>query len=640
MHEISKQIIEHPTPSHRRRAHTGRRTWVTALGLLLAAVLALVVFKGVAVAWAGWKSYQSAVQLRALATTTALDNPVALQSGLSRLVEDYDQLVQEMAPLLPFVEQLSFVPGYGALAGAAPELVAAGQQGFALAQQVTELLAPALTAVRAVQPDASTTDVLLQALAQQAGDLPQLAPQIAALRSTLATVDGAAMPARLAPALQAAPDLLALADVATQLGPELPVLLGMNGPKTYLILVQNNHELRATGGFIAAIGRLTLDHGKLVELDFADSYTVYRADGLYPPAPVAMQAYMNIPVLVMRDANWSPDLPTAAQVAEALYKSDTGLDVDGIVTVDLNAVRHIFTALGELQVDGFEAPVTGENIEEQIVMLWERPAESDTAVGGDTQEELGAWWEQRKDFIPRLANAALAKVQAGGADYLALASALVGALSDRSVQVWLDNAPAAAILQAQGWDGALRPVADRDFLAVVDTNMGYNKVDAAIERALDYQVSWPEGADQPAQVTLTLTYTHPIEAEDPGCDLTPRYGESYADLVARCYFDYVRVYVPAGSKLVEVTGVDPASVTTQRGERKTQVFTGYFILPPHSTHHITFTYTLPPKLMPANYSLALQRQSGTAPLPVTVNVGDVTTTTVVTDGVWTWPEQP
>lgn len=49
--------------------------------------------------------------------------------------------------------------------------------------------------------------------------------------------------------------------------------------------------------------------------------------------------------------------------------------------------------------------------------------------------------------------------------------------------------------------------------------MGYNKVDAAIERGLDYRVSWPDGADQPAQATLTLTYTHPIEAEDPGCDL-------------------------------------------------------------------------------------------------------------------------
>lgn len=637
MQEVGKGLIEQQALSSRRTSHRARRTLVAILGALALIVLLVVTYFAATVTWAGWKTYQSAMQLRALATTSALDNPVALQSSLARLADDYKQLVQTAQPILPVVEQMDFVPVYGELADATPELIKAGEQAFALATAGSNLFVPTLAELRAAHPDAPTTDLLLQAFAQQAGKLPQLAPQIAALRSTLATVDATAIPDRLAPLMQAAPDFLTLADVATQLGPQLPALLGMDGAKTYLILVQNNHELRATGGFIAAIGRLTLDQGKMTELDFADSYSVYRADGRYPPAPAAMQEYMNIPVLVMRDANWSPDLPTAARVAEALYKSDVGLDVDGIVTIDLHAVRRIFAALGEIQAPGFETPITGENVEEQVVKLWERPAESDTAVGGDTQEELGDWWVQRKEFIPRLAEAALAKIQSGDADFPALASALVGALSERAVQIWLDNTEAAATLGEQGWDGALRPVAGRDFLAVVDTNMGYNKVDAAIERSLDYQVSWPDGAGQPAHATLTLTYTHPIDAEDPGCDLTPRYGESYADLIARCYFNYVRVYTPAGSKLIEVSGVAPESIATQRGERKTQIFTGYFITPPHSTHQLTFTYTLPPALTPDNYSLVVQRQSGTKPLPITVTIDGKVKTTTLAEGVWEWP---
>lgn len=632
-------IEQHVTPS-RRITHPTRRAWVMGISALLLVGLLLVAYKGVTLAWAGWKTYQSSMQLRALAATTALDNPVAVQNSLARLANDYAQLADEAEPILPLVERLTFVPEYGALAGAAPELVEAGRQAFTLAQKGGDLLTPALAEVRAAQPDAPTLDVLLQAVAQQAAELPQLAPEIAALRSTLATVDAAALPDRLAPLLQAAPDLLALAEVATQLGPQLPALLGMERPQTYLVLVQNNHELRATGGFIAAIGRITLDQGKLAEMDFADSYTVYRADGLYPPAPAAMQEYMNIPVLVMRDANWSPDLPTAAQVAEALYKSDTGIDIDGIVTVDLHAVRRFFAALGELQAPGFDTPLTGDNIEAQIVKLWERPAESDTAVGGDTQQELGEWWIQRKEFIPRLAEAALTKLQGEDADYLALAAAVVDTLHTRAVQVWLENPDAAANLHAQGWDGALRPPPDRDFLAVIDTNMGYNKVNAAIERTLDYQVSWPEGADQPAQATLTLTYTHPVEADDPGCDLTPRYGNSYADLVARCYFDYLRVYVPAGSELIEVTGVEPSSVTTQRGERRTQVFTGYFVLPPRQSNVVTFTYTLPASLTAAEYGLLVQRQSGTPPLPITVTVEGESQAALVEGAVWEWPESP
>jgi hypothetical protein len=351
-----------------------------------------------------------------------------------------------------------------------------------------------------------------------------------------------------------------------------------------------------------------------------------------------MQQYMGIPQLVMRDANWSPDFPTTAQVARTLYRSDTGLDVDGIVTVDLNAVKHIFGALGEIQVEGFDEPITGDNIEAQIVQLWERPAEDSVEVGGDTAQELGDWWRQRKDFIPRLSTAALDAVQGGQANVFQLTAAGLQALNDRSIQVWLRNPVAAAVMRSQGWDGALRTTAGSDFLAVIDTNMGYNKVDAAMQRALDYQVSWTDGVDQPAQATLTLTYTHPIDAEDTGCDLTPRYGDSYADLIARCYFNYVRVYAPAGSQLIEATGVDPDSVGTQRGERRSQVFTGYFILPPGESNVVTFTYTLPPSLTRDGYSLLVQRQSGTQPLPISVTVDSVTQSAFVDGAIWEWPE--
>lgn len=437
---------------------------------------------------------------------------------------------------------------------------------------------------------------------------------------------------------QPAPDFMKLADVTRQLGPELPKLLGMESPQTYLILVQNNHELRATGGFIAAIGRVTLDKGKVTEMDFVDSYAIFRADGDYPTPPAAMQQYMGIPQLVMRDANWSPDFPTTAQVARTLYRSDTGLDVDGIVTVDLNAVKTLFGALGELQVEGFDEPITGDNIEAQIVQLWERPAESSVEVGGDTAQELGEWWQQRKDFIPRLSTAALDAVQDGQANVFRLTAAGLQALNDRSIQVWLRNPVAAAVMRAQGWDGALRSTVGSDFLAVIDTNMGYNKADAAIQRAIDYRVEWPDGIDQPAQATVTLTYVHPIDAEDPGCDLTPRYGDSYADLIARCYFNYVRVYAPAGSQLIEATGVDPDSISTQRGERRTQLFTGYFILPPGESNVVTFTYTLPPSLTPDSYRLLVQRQSGTQPLPLSVTVDGVTHSATVAGATWEWPK--
>ncbi|MDQ3250315.1 MAG: DUF4012 domain-containing protein, partial [Chloroflexota bacterium] len=128
-----------------------------------------------------------------------------------------------------------------------------------------------------------------------------------------------------------APSLLPLFDSGLRLGPALPSLLGLHEPKTYLILVQNNHELRATGGFISALGTLTLDKGRVAALDFTDSYNLYRDDAQYPLPPAPMQRYMGIPLLLLRDANWSPDLPTTAKLIRALYAQDTGVMIDGLV---------------------------------------------------------------------------------------------------------------------------------------------------------------------------------------------------------------------------------------------------------------------------------------------------------------------
>lgn len=171
----------------------------------------------------------------------------------------YDQLTQVAEPLLPLVEQMTFVPAYGGSAGAAPELVVR-TQAFALVEAAGDLFAPTPAALRAAQPDAPTTDRLLQAFAQQAGKWPQLAPQLECAAHNIS--DGrcsvyARVGWRRLCRLRRFPDAGGCSNAACA----VTALLGMDGPKTYLILVQNNHELRADGGFIAAIGWLTLDQG-------------------------------------------------------------------------------------------------------------------------------------------------------------------------------------------------------------------------------------------------------------------------------------------------------------------------------------------------------------------------------------------
>ena len=426
---------------------------------------------------------------------------------------------------------------------------------------------------------------------------------------------------------------LSIGEVGARLGPSLPWLLGMEGPRTYLVLVQNSHELRATGGFIAAVGRVSVDGGRLVDFDFQDSYALYSDRSTYPPAPQAMQQYMGIPLLVMRDANWSPDFPTTAQVARALYAQETGTKVDGVFTIDLNAVKRLIGALGALTVPGADEPITSDNIEQQVIHFWEKPVGTDTSIAGGMS---GEWFGQRKDFIPAIAREALNRIQDGNVNYGALLTAVQTAMDERSIQIWVNNRQVQSVMAEARWDGGLHPQPGADFLAVVDTNMGYNKVDAAIERSLAYSVAWPEGPDQPALATVTISYTHPITTPDPGCDQSPRYGTSYADMIARCYFDYVRVFAPAGSELLKANGVGGESIISRSGERGTHEFAGFFVLAPDGEQQVSFTYRLPAGITPDNYRLLFQRQSGTQPLPLNLDVDGAEQSTTVAEGWLDW----
>ncbi len=285
------------------------------------------------------------------------------------------------------------------------------------------------------------------------------------------------------------------------------------------MLAQNNDELRGTGGFISGAGHVTFDRGKITDLTLADSYAVdnFEQPHTAPPAPLAK--YMAADLWLLRDSNWSPDFPEAADVARALYLQDRGIQTDGAVALDLEAVRLLVGAVGPLQVPGINEPVTGDNAIQWMKAAWQAPVGSETGpeTGGGT-----AWWEQRKDFMGELVKAALGRVQGGplqsGADIdmAALARALYTALEARNLQVAVDDPALAALLAERRWDGGVRPPDDSDFLLVVDSNVGFNKANLLVQQRIDYTVEEQDGR-LVASLKLTYTHTAPIGSE-PICD--------------------------------------------------------------------------------------------------------------------------
>jgi hypothetical protein len=590
-------------------------------------LIAIILFLlGLALLWLTWSGLRTAVEARqalaelraleAMAKQPSLDALPALAARLSALEAHLTAAQEAGRPFLAVAPALGWLPKVGPTVRDAPvllamaiELAKGGREALNALTPVTDLLAQAGRGD--LEPQApSGLPAILPALTQAAPGLALAEEKLAEAQALRAVVHGPLHP-RLAGQVERLDRILPLARAALKVAQAAPALLGADRPRVYLVLAQNNHELRATGGFISGVGVVRLEGGRVTELKLSDSYAVDNYKQPHPLAPPALAEQMGAQILLLRDSNWSPDFPGSSQVARALYLQDQGVATDGAVAFDLEAVTLLVGALEPLQVPGITEPVTAANVIALMKHYWEAPI---TSQGTVQDAQTSDWWARRKDFMGQMVAAALAKLLGGGdLDPAKLAMALLAMLDGRHLQIAVDDLTLAATLAERDWDGGFRPPAQGDFLAVVDTNVGFNKANAAVREEVAYRLE-PE-VDR-LVATVTLTYTHLIPPQTQPCDRTPRYGDSYDDLIRRCYWDYVRVYAPGGSELIGAGGLD--NPKTERGEGGTTVFTGSFGLKPGERYVVTLHYRLPAMVGVSPYRLAVRKQAGTVAVPLYV----------------------
>src|SRR5262249_22569635 len=152
-----------------------------------------------------------------------------------------------------------------------------------------------------------------------------------------------------------------------------------------------------------------------------------------------------------------------------------------------------------------------------------------------------------KAYIGRLATAMVARIEAQGTslDIWQLAAAIRRALSERHVLIDAQNPVAAQLFARHGWNGAVRP-GKADFLMVVDSNVGYNKVNPNIKEEINYTVDLSDPAAPMA--TLTVRHTNTVVSQDM-CVQFDDLHTTYADWMRRCFYNYLRVLAPRGSRL-------------------------------------------------------------------------------------------
>jgi len=407
---------------------------------------------------------------------------------------------------------------------------------------------------------------------------------------------------------------------------EFPEVLGSSdeGPKTYIVLIQNNDELRATGGFITGVATIVIEDGKILTFKVEDSYAVDNDEQYYPPAPWQLERYMNAYHWVFRDSNWSPDFPTAAKWAEMFIATGRNYSVDGVIAVDQESLRYILKALGPVHVEGADSLVTSDNVIQYMRKEKNEVASEDAKL-------------HRKDFMSYLTQGILQKLKSGNQiPWITLGKQVVMALNEKHILIQIDNPKISSVINKHDWGGSYKKF-ESDYLFVVNSNIGFNKVNAVVKTEIKYSVNLTDPNFPSAKIQILNTNN---AKGNPVCSISNVFSEkikNYDDLINLCYLDYLRVYKPKSDELIDsVSHIVPAAMLPWNEdipakvdyllEENTDFINGYgtlLVVPGNKSVVNEFSFSLPATVVSKDgetysYHLSIQKQSGTNSIPVEV----------------------
>ncbi|MEK7504104.1 MAG: DUF4012 domain-containing protein [Patescibacteria group bacterium] len=276
---------------------------------------------------------------------------------------------------------------------------------------------------------------------------------------------------------------------------DLPTLLGLIKPINYLVLIQDNHELRASGGFIEGLALISVVGGHISDVQLLSSFTAdAQMKGSVEPPP-DLKKSLGESNWYFRDSNWEADFPIVAQKAAWFVAKQLNRQIDVVVATNTSSLPSLLDIVGGVTLsDGKK--ITSANVAQNII---------------------------QKDVLLNIVQAILPKLQAMDPNQLGRVSAwtmenlLSRNLSLSGVTVNLNG------IKAAGWDGGLSETAS---FYVVDSNVGVNKVDAWIERKLSYKATLDNARSQ-GEITLAYLNKSPSN-----------------DWPAGTYKNYIRVYLP------------------------------------------------------------------------------------------------
>ncbi len=450
------------------------------------------------------------------------------------------------------------------------------------------------------------------------------------------------------------------------LGKVVDEIFGGNGYRRYLVVFQNPHEIRPSGGFLGSFALIDIKDGKIVGLNIPPGGS-YDLQGqldvsVEPPVPLLLTNRR----WEFQDANWFADFPTSAEKMLWFYRHARQITADGVLAINATVLERLIAILGPITDETRSITLTSSTAITQIQHIVEEgPEKADN---------------RPKQIITDLAPQIISYIfSASPSKTMPLMVNLAEALEGKEVQAYFTDKETEDTIKSFGWSGQILPIKpEQDYLMVVNTNIQGQKSDAQIKQTINHEVVVTDDGSIIDTVVITREHT----------------GDPSQKLYGSTNINYIRVYVPKGSELINAGGFTwpderkfrapltgsvkdefllaiekEIRIDAQSGTRITEefgktAFGNWLILEPGETRQVQFTYQLPfrlkldePSQNPENnlfrkiinenyftsrYQLVVQKQSGVKssfesqiiyPAPWHPNWTDGNNTTLASNGI-------
>lgn len=307
----------------------------------------------------------------------------------------------------------------------------------------------------------------------------------------------------------------------------LAEFLGQEGTKKYLVVFQNNSELRPTGGFMGSYALVEINKGKIVNLEVPGGgfYDLKAANITQVEAPKPFQLFS--PYWQIWNANWWPHWPASAEKIAWFYeRSLAGVTVDGVIALTPDVLENILDLTGAVELPEYEKVVNADNVVQELQMAveveYDKEENQPKKIVADLLPQImerifNISWEETPGFLKILSDN----------------------LAQKNILIWMNDVDAEQVVEDFSWGGKILQTSG-DYLLVAHTNIGGGKTDRVVENFIEHLVEISENGEIVDTVKLTRTHQGEI-------------GDLFED---ENNVDYVRFYVPEGSELVAAEGFD------------------------------------------------------------------------------------